>query len=104
MKLIFPPQNFNKNLELVEKVQSFAAQKDVTPAQLALAWVRSYSNSSQAGVIVPIPGASSAPRVDENSKVVTLSADDKANLDSILSSFTVQGGRYNDQLEATLWG
>ncbi|KAM0811985.1 putative NADP-dependent oxidoreductase domain-containing protein [Seiridium cardinale] len=100
----FQPENFSKNLELLSQVKSVASSKGVTPAQLALAWVRVHSKSDKAGVIIPIPGATAAPRVEENTTAVSLTKEEKANLDEILSSFTVQGGRYNGQLEATLWG
>lgn len=100
----FQPENFSKNLDLVEQVKSVASKKGVSPAQLALAWVRAHSNTDQAGTIIPIPGATKASRVEENTTIVSLSKDEKAQLDKILSSFTVQGGRYNGQLEATLWG
>jgi pyridoxine 4-dehydrogenase len=96
-------QNFNKNLELVDKLKSFAEKMGVTPAQLALAWIRATSNSDQAGTIIPIPGATSTGRVEENTTVVPLSPEAKAELDQILASFTIQGGRYNKHLEHLLW-
>ncbi|OTB15811.1 hypothetical protein K445DRAFT_317457 [Daldinia sp. EC12] len=99
----FQPENFNKNLELVDKLKSFAEKAGVTPAQLALAWIRSISNSPQAGTIIPIPGATRVERVEENSKTVVLSPENKAELDAILASFTIQGGRYNKVLEGLLW-
>ncbi|KAI1655193.1 putative pyridoxal reductase [Daldinia decipiens] len=99
----FQPENFNKNLELVDKLKSFAEKAGVTPAQLALAWIRAVSNSPQAGTIIPIPGATRVERVEENSKNVLLSPENKAELDQILASFTIQGGRYNKVLEGLLW-
>ncbi|KAH8892857.1 Aldo/keto reductase [Thozetella sp. PMI_491] len=100
----FQGENLDKNFALVRRLQEVAAAKKVTPAQLALAWVRAVSNSEQAGTIIPIPGATTAARVEENSKSVTLSAEEKAQLDAIISSATVHGKRYNDFLEGTLWG
>ncbi|KAI2602712.1 NADP-dependent oxidoreductase domain-containing protein [Hypoxylon fragiforme] len=99
----FQPENFNKNLELVEKLKFFATKTGVTPAQLALAWIRAHNDSPQAGTIIPIPGATSPERVEENTKDVSLSAEEKAQLDEILASFKIQGGRYNAQLEGMLW-
>lgn len=99
----FQPENFNKNLELVDKLKAFADKMNVTPAQLALAWIRATSNSEQAGTIIPIPGATSEGRVEENTTVVTLSPQDKTELDGILASFKIQGGRYNKHLEHLLW-
>ncbi|KAL7621044.1 hypothetical protein AAE478_008356 [Parahypoxylon ruwenzoriense] len=100
----FQPENFDKNLALVDKLNAFAQKKGVTAAQLALAWVLSNSNSGVAGTIVPIPGATLASRVEENNKLVSLSPSEKAELDAILKSIQVIGGRYNQQLEMTLWG
>jgi pyridoxine 4-dehydrogenase len=100
----FQPENFGKNLDLVEKLKAFANKKGVTPPQLALAWILANSNSGECGTIVPIPGATTAERVEENTKQVQLSANEKAELDAILKSVTVVGGRYNQQLEMTLWG
>ncbi|KAI1378968.1 NADP-dependent oxidoreductase domain-containing protein [Hypoxylon crocopeplum] len=99
----FQPENFDKNLELVDKLKSFAAKAGVTPAQLALAWIRATSNSSQAGTIIPIPGATSSERVEENTKNAQLSPQEKTELDEVLASFTIQGGRYNAALEPMLW-
>lgn len=100
----FQPENFDKNLALVEKLKEAAAKKQVTPAQLALAWVRANVNTPSTGAIIPIPGATAASRVKENTKLVELSSEEKAQLDEIISSFSVQGGRYNAMLEPTLWG
>jgi pyridoxine 4-dehydrogenase len=87
----------------VDKLKAFADKMNVTPAQLALAWIRATSESEQAGTIIPIPGATSTGRVEENTKNVVLSPQDKTELDEILSSFSIQGGRYNKHLEHLLW-
>ncbi|KAI1074637.1 NADP-dependent oxidoreductase domain-containing protein [Whalleya microplaca] len=100
----FQPENFDKNLELVDKLKAFAQKTGVTPAQLALAWVLANSNSGDCGTIIPIPGAPVAQRVEENTKQVKLSSGQKAELDAILDSVSISGGRYNQQLEVTLWG
>src|SRR3954453_19336173 len=57
----FQGENFARNLELVAQVQELAAQKGVTPAQLALAWVL-----HQGEDIVPIPGTKKVARIEEN--------------------------------------
>ncbi|KAK7419207.1 hypothetical protein QQZ08_010976 [Neonectria magnoliae] len=100
----FQPENFDKNLELVAKIRTFAKQRDVSPAQLALAWIRGHSNTGNCGVIIPIPGATAAERVEENCNEVSLSVEEKEELDSILASFKVSGGRQIDALEHQLWG
>lgn len=94
----------SKNLDLVEKIKGFASRKGVTNAQLALAWVKSWSNSGPCGTIIPIPGATSAERVEENTAPITLTAAEKGELDEIIKGFNVAGGRYNAQMEGTLWG
>ncbi|VUC21576.1 unnamed protein product [Clonostachys rosea] len=99
----FQPENFDKNLDLVQKLQDVAARENVTPAQLVLAWVRATANTEAAGAIIPIPGATAASRVEENTKLVTISGDVKAQIDEIISSFTLHGGRYNAMIEKTLW-
>ncbi|KAL8919504.1 MAG: hypothetical protein Q9172_004958 [Xanthocarpia lactea] len=100
----FQPENFPKNLELVDKINEFAKRMGVTPAQLALAWIRAHSNTDQYGTIIPIPGATAANRVEENCKVISLSLEDKKQLDAILDSFTVVGERQIVGMSSELWG
>jgi pyridoxine 4-dehydrogenase len=96
-------QNFDHNLELVRSLSAFAKQKGVTPAQLAISWV------AQLGPhVIPLPGSSKKERTLENlgSADIKLSSEEIKEIDSILGSFTVKGGRYNDAMEAhfNLWG
>ncbi|KAL2067122.1 hypothetical protein VTL71DRAFT_1546 [Oculimacula yallundae] len=90
------PENFHKNIDLVNKLQSIAEQKGCTPAQLAIAWIRSISKKDGNPEIFPIPGATAEARVLENSKGVTLGAEDLKAINSILSSFTVAGDRFSE--------
>lgn len=99
----FSTKNFPKNLELVDKVNEFSKRRGVTPAQLALAWIRAHSNTAGCGVIISIPGATAASRVEENSKLVPLSAEEKEQLDSILRSFNIHGERQIPGMESILW-
>ena len=57
----FMGENFQRNLELVDVIQQIARRKNVTPAQLALAWVM-----AQGDDIVPIPGTRRRSRLEEN--------------------------------------
>src|SRR3954469_2527971 len=57
----FEGENFQRNLELVERVEEIAAEKDVTPGQLALAWVL-----AQGEDLVPIPGTKRLNYLEEN--------------------------------------
>ena len=85
----FQGENFQKNLDLAERVQALAREKGCTAAQLALAWLL-----SQGSDIVPIPGSTRAERVAENAEAVTvqLTAADIASLDAIAPA--VAGERY----------
>ncbi|KAI9050725.1 hypothetical protein LZ554_004845 [Drepanopeziza brunnea f. sp. 'monogermtubi'] len=92
----FSPENFSKNLDLVKELQVIAERKGVTPAQLALAWLRSISKKDGKPEIIPIPGATTEARVLENSKDVTLSAGELNAIDEILKDFEVVGDRYDE--------
>ena len=85
----FQGANFQKNLDLAERVQALARAKGCTAAQLALAWLLSRGPD-----IVPIPGSTRAERVAENAGAVDvqLTAADLASLESIAPS--VAGERY----------
>ena len=61
----FQGENFQRNLDLVTKISELAADKAVTPAQLALAWVL-----AQGEDIVPIPGTKRRARLEENAAAV----------------------------------
>jgi len=57
----FQGENFQKNLDLVARLQDMASARGCTPSQLALAWVL-----GQGGDLVPIPGTKRRDRLDEN--------------------------------------
>lgn len=92
----FQPENFQVNLELVRQLEAFAAQKGCTPAQLAIGWVLGIARRPGMPEIIPIPGATTAARVKENSTIVELTDEEMAELDAVLAKFTVAGGRYPD--------
>ena len=85
----FQGENFQKNLDLVGKVEQLAKAKGSTPAQLALAWLLSRGEH-----VIPIPGSTRIERVEENAGAtrVTLSAEDIRSLDALAP--TVAGERY----------
>ncbi|KAI1855494.1 hypothetical protein JX265_004577 [Neoarthrinium moseri] len=91
----FQPDVFPINLEVVKHVESIAQKKGCKPSQLAINWTRAVAKKHGASVI-PIPGATTAERVDENAKVVELTDEELAELDAILSKFEIQGSRYPD--------
>ncbi|KFY17015.1 hypothetical protein V492_00943 [Pseudogymnoascus sp. VKM F-4246] len=90
----FQKENFGKNLELVRELEKTANKLGCTPAQLAISWVRSLSQKNGNPEIIPIPGSATVERVNENAKHVPLSKEDLAEIESILQSFKVAGGRY----------
>lgn len=90
----FQGDNFQKNLELVKKIEELAVAKGCTPSQLALAWVL-----AQGEEVVPIPGTKRVKYLDDNLGAVSvrLTADDLAQIDAILPAGAAAGDRYNEQ-------
>jgi len=87
----FQGENFERNLELVRSVQAMAADKGITAAQLALAWVLHKGDH-----IVSIPGTTKQHRFDENVAAtgVVLSEEELAFLDRALPPGAAIGSRY----------
>lgn len=96
-------QNFYKNFDIVDKVNAIADKKGITSAQLALAWIRANSNNGVCGTLIPIPGATAAERVNENSKLVEISPREKEELDAIVNSFEAVGHRQVPGQDHFLW-
>jgi pyridoxine 4-dehydrogenase len=90
----FQPENFEVNIKLVKQVEQLAKKKGVTPAQLAIAWVRWLSGRPGMPVIIPIPGASSPERVEENCKDIKLTDQEAEEINDTLAEFEVMGTRY----------
>jgi aryl-alcohol dehydrogenase-like predicted oxidoreductase len=84
------------NQAIVDVVRSLAARKQVTAAQIALAWLL-----ARKPWIVPIPGTTKLHRLEENigASAVTLSADDLRGIELALSQVVVQGARYPEQFQ-----
>src|SRR4051794_16595429 len=89
----FQGENFQRNLELVDRVKEIAGEKDATPGQLALAWVM-----AQGDDIVPIPGTKRREYLEENVGAVEieLSDDDLRRIDEAAPAGTAAGARYPD--------
>ncbi len=83
--------NLKNNNGLANDFAAFAKEKDITPAQLALAWLL-----HQGDDIIPIPGTRSEKRLQENigSVEVNLSEQDIADIESILAKYPNVGERY----------
>jgi len=92
----FDPENRKANAALVEVVETFAKQKNATPAQVALAWVL-----AQKPWIVPIPGTTKLHRLRENLGAASLhlTSQDLRELESAASKVRVQGARYPEHLQ-----
>jgi aryl-alcohol dehydrogenase-like predicted oxidoreductase len=89
----FQGENFQRNLDLVARVEELAAEQGVTPGQLALAWVL-----AQGDDVVPIPGTKRVRYVEENAAAaeVELTEDDLRRLDEAFPPGAAQGDRYPD--------
>ena len=92
----FSEENRKANQALVDAVDRIAAQKKVTQAQIALAWIL-----AQKPWIVPIPGTTKLHRMEENigAAQVELSAEDLRTIDEAVSQIAVQGERYPAHLQ-----
>lgn len=90
----FAKENFEKNLELADRVREIAGEKGVTPGQLALAWLL-----HQGEDIVPIPGTKRRERLEENAKAagVELTKEDLARIEEAMPRGSVSGDRYSEQ-------
>lgn len=87
----FQGENFDKNLELVRRVEEIAREKGCTPAQLALAWVLAQGES-----IVPIPGTKRRKYLEENAGAmdVRLSRQELDQIAAAAPAARVSGARY----------
>lgn len=91
----FTPEARAANQGFVDMLRRLAATKDLTPAQLALAWLL-----AREPWIVPIPGTTKVSRLEENlaAASVDLSADEVRDIEQAASAITVQGARYPEHL------
>jgi aryl-alcohol dehydrogenase-like predicted oxidoreductase len=92
----FAPEALKANHSLVDLLGRIAAQKKATPAQIALAWLL-----AQKPWIVPIPGTTKLPRLEENigATSIELSANDLREIESAAAEINVQGARYPEHIE-----
>lgn len=88
----FQGDNFQKNLDLVEAVKALAADRGVTAAQLALAWVL-----AQGDDLVPIPGTRRVATLEQNVAAadLDLTADDLAAIEAVFPRGAASGHRYH---------
>jgi aryl-alcohol dehydrogenase-like predicted oxidoreductase len=89
----FIGENFERNLELVDRVKEIAAEKDCSPGQLALAWVLARGDD-----VVPIPGTKRRSYLQENVEAseISLDEEDLARIDEAAPAGSAAGDRYPD--------
>jgi aryl-alcohol dehydrogenase-like predicted oxidoreductase len=90
----FQGENFNRNLQLVEKIRELAGRKGVKPSQLALAWVLARGRD-----IVPIPGTKHVRYLEENVAAVNvrLTPEELREIDAIAPMGAAAGMRYPEE-------
>ena len=97
----FQGENFQKNLDLVRRVEEIANEKGCQPAQLALAWVLAQDKN-----IVPIPGTKRRKYLEQNVAAldVKLSEDDLRRIDEIFPTGAAAGDRYPEPMMSIVNG
>ena len=97
----FQDENFQKNLDLVERVEEIARRKQCAPAQLALAWLL-----AQGEDIVPIPGTKQRRYLEENVGAldVELTSADLEEIEEVAPKGAAVGERYNEAAMRTING
>jgi aryl-alcohol dehydrogenase-like predicted oxidoreductase len=95
----FQGENFQKNLDLVRKVEEIAKKKGCKPSQLALAWVLAQGND-----IVPIPGTKRRKYLEENvaAEQVKFTKEDLRMIDEVFPLQAAVGGRYPEHVMALI--
>jgi aryl-alcohol dehydrogenase-like predicted oxidoreductase len=90
----FQGANFQRNLELVDKIKEIANQRGCTAAQLALAWVLSKDDNT-----VTIPGTTSIERLEQNAVAadISLTSDEMDALDAVAPAGAAAGTRYDSR-------
>jgi aryl-alcohol dehydrogenase-like predicted oxidoreductase len=97
----FQGENFQRNLDLVERVEEIARRKKCTPAQLALAWLL-----AQGEDVVPIPGTKQRRYLEENVGALSLglTATDLEEIEEVAPKGVAAGERYHEAGMRTING
>ncbi|MEK4061902.1 MULTISPECIES: aldo/keto reductase [Paenibacillus] len=95
----FQGDNFQKNIEIVDKIKEIAIEKNCTPSQLAIAW-------TIANHALPIPGTKRIKYLEENanSATIELTPEDLARIENVSPKNEVHGTRYMKELMSQLNG
>jgi aryl-alcohol dehydrogenase-like predicted oxidoreductase len=97
----FQGENFQKNLDLVGRVEAIAKEKKCTPSELALAWLL-----AQGLDIIPIPGTKQRKYLEENAGAmgVTLTVEELRRIDEVAPHGAAAGARYPEQMMGLING
>jgi aryl-alcohol dehydrogenase-like predicted oxidoreductase len=92
----FTGENWDKNVKLIEYVNELAEERNVTPAQIALAWLL-----HQKPFIVPIPGTKKVSRIEENmaAQNIKFTQEELTDIRQHLDSIELVGNRYSESQE-----
>ena len=95
----FQPENFERNLALIDALDSLSRSKGCAPAQLALAWVLAQDDH-----IVPIPGSKRRSHLEENLAAANLglSAEELRLIDAAVPKGAASGARYGETAMASV--
>jgi aryl-alcohol dehydrogenase-like predicted oxidoreductase len=95
----FQGENFQRNLDVLGKVEELARRRNCTPSQLALAWVL-----AQGDDIVPIPGTKRRKYLEENAQAddIRLSKEDLAQISEVFPPDIASGSRYPEHMMSLL--
>lgn len=85
----FQSENFETNVKLVKGLEKISQKKHCTPAQLALAWIRSLSNRQGMPKFIQIPGATTTDKAKDNAVEVELTEGELKDVDTILRSYEI---------------
>lgn len=91
----FQGENFEKNLQLADKINEIAKKRNIKPSQLALAWV-----INQGDFIFPIPGSTKINHIEENIEAasITLSSSELEQIDELIPKGAASGPRYPEHM------
>jgi len=97
----FQDEHLQQNLKLAEALKGFAEKKQITPAQLCIAWVASLGPK-----VIPLPGSSHPSRLLENIAAadIVFTDEDKKEIHKIMVENPVSGDRYAGHAAKLMWG
>jgi aryl-alcohol dehydrogenase-like predicted oxidoreductase len=96
----YSPENFHRNMKLVDSISTIAEKKGVTPGQLTLAWLM-----AQDELIIPIPGTTKEKNFDENMKSleIQLTEEEEKEIRAKIDAAEITGDRYPEYMLGNLY-